>query len=362
VQPGYDSLVWRTRGHDAAVDLLKSSLEQDRIAHAYLITGPERIGKGTLARELGMALNCTAWQGESQPTMFADLELAGAEPGPCYRCAACLKALAASHPDMLVIEEWTTERGSMTDQVRAIQYGSGLLPFEGRRKVYLLLNAEGMTPAAQNTLLKTLEEPAATVCLILTASTPRALLPTVVSRCQHIQLRPPSAEAIEAALIESTELDADRARTLAALAAGRIGWALAAAADPSLLEQRQMALESLVQALRGGTVQRFRLAESVAASGDQAADDTLELWLSWLRDLLLVSEGLPNRVVNRDQLDSLQAPAAQLASREIQAAIRAVQVARGQVDSAINTRMALEVLMLRLPRFRAPSPVPAGER
>ncbi len=347
--------MWRTRGHDAAVELLKSSLGQGRISHAYLITGPDRIGKSTLARELGMALNCTAWQGEATPNLFGDAEIPSAEPGPCYQCASCVKALAGSHPDMMVIDEWTTERGAMTDQVRSIQYGSGLLPFESRRKVYLLLNAEDMTPAAQNTLLKTLEEPAPTVCLILTASTPRALLPTVVSRCQHIQLRAPSAEAIAAALVDLRDVETERAQTLAALAAGRIGWAMAAAEDPSLLEQRQAALDALLQALRGGTVQRFRLAEALAASAPEAVDDVLELWLSWLRDALLVAEGCAERTVNKDQLAALEVAASQLRSRDVQSTIRAVQAARAQVAGAINTRMALEVLLLRLPQL-IPSP------
>jgi DNA polymerase III subunit delta' len=352
----YDPGVWKTRGHNAAVELLTSSLAQGRVSHAYLITGPERIGKAMLARELAMALNCTAWQGEPQPTLFGEAESPAAEPGPCYACASCQKALAGSHPDILAIEQWTTERGAMTDQVRAIQYGAGLLPFEGHRKVYLLLNAGDMTAAAQNTLLKTLEEPAPTVCLILTAATPRALLPTVVSRCQHIQLRAPSTEAIAAALAELRDVAPERARELAALAAGRVGWALDAAEDPSLLEQRQAALTALSQALAGGTVSRFRLAESLAGADPQTLDDVLELWLSWFRDLLLLGEGLPDRVVNRDQLASLAA-AASLSGREVQRAIRAVQAARAQVAGAINTRMALEVLLLRLPRSSSPTAV-----
>ena len=323
------------------------------MSHAYLITGPERTGKATLARELAMALNCTAWQGEPQPTLFGGTEVPGAEPGPCYQCASCLKALAGSHPDIVAIDQWTTERGSMTDQVRAIQYGAGLLPFEGHRKVYLLLNAEDMTGAAQNTLLKTLEEPAPTVCLILTAATARALLPTVVSRCQHLQLRAPSAQAITAALVELRDVDPERAKALAALASGRIGWALSAAEDPELLEQRQAAMAALVEALHGATVQRFRLAETLAAGDSQALDDLLELWLSWFRDLLLVGEGLPDRVVNRDQLDALAATASHLQGRAVQHAIRALQAARSQVAGAINTRMALEVLLLRLPSLAA---------
>src|SRR5205085_6591389 len=116
--------------------------------------------------------------------------------------------------------------------------GSELLPFEGRRKVYVMLDAEDMPPAAQNTLLKTLEEPAPTVCLILTAATARALLPTVVSRCQQIQLRAPSTAAISEALIELKGSDPAEAEKLAELANGRIGWALSAVEDPSLLELR----------------------------------------------------------------------------------------------------------------------------
>jgi len=343
--------VWKTRGHDAAVELLKSSLAQDRVSHAYLISGPERIGKATLARELAMALNCTTWQGEPQTSLFGDVSEPSGEPGPCYDCGACRKAMAAAHPDLLVFEEWTTERGAMTDQVRAIQYGSGLLPFEGRRKVYVLLNAQDMTVAAQNTLLKTLEEPAPTVCLILTAVTPRALLPTVVSRCQHIQLRAPSTETIAQALIDLKEIEPARAHELAALAQGRIGWALEAADDESLLDSRRDGLEALAQALRGGTVQRFRLAEMLAAAGAEEIDDVLELWLSWLRDVLLIVEGCGDRIANRDQGEALEAAAAKLDAHQVRGAIRAVQTARWQVAGAINTRMALEVLLLRLPRL-----------
>jgi DNA polymerase-3 subunit delta' len=350
--------MWKTRGHDAAIELLKSSLTQDRVSHAYLIAGPERIGKSTLARELGMALNCTAWQ--SSPGLFAEAEAPAAEPGPCYQCSNCLKALAGSHPDLRVIEEWTTERGSLPQQIRALEYGVSLQPFEGRWKVLVLLNAQDLTDAGQNTLLKTLEEPAPHTCIILVATSPQMLLPTVVSRCQQIQLRPPSTEAIAAALIELQEVGPEQAHMLAALAGGRVGWALDAAQEPSLLEQRQAVLTALAQALEGGTVKRFRLAEALAGSDPQAIDDALVLWLSWLRDVLLVVEGCPERIVNRDQQAEIEIAARQLESQDLQAAIRAVQAARAQVAGAINTRMALEVLMLRLPPVTSPArPDPA---
>jgi DNA polymerase-3 subunit delta' len=352
--------MWRTRGHDGIVDLLKVSLAQGRVSHAYLITGPDHTGKGMLARELAMALNCTAWQGEPQGSLFGAVEEAHtAEPGPCYECAACHKALAGSYPDLMLVEQWTTGERGIVDQIRGIQYGSGLLPFEGRWKAYVLLNAQDLTLAAQNALLKTLEEPAPTVCLILAAATPRALLPTVVSRCQQLQLRAPSAEAIALALEEFKEMAPEEARNLAALAAGRIGWAMQAADDPTLLLARQQALDQFQRILGAGTADRFRAAEALAARPPEAVDDTLQLWLAWLRDVLLIVEGQGQRVVNKDQQEGLELAAAALDSRDVQRAIRAVQTARWQVDSSINSRMAVEVLMLRLPTLGA-SPRQAG--
>jgi DNA polymerase-3 subunit delta' len=217
----------------------------------------------------------------------------------------------------------------------------------------VLLNAQDLTLAAQNALLKTLEEPAPTVCLILAAATPQALLPTVVSRCQQLQLRAPSTEAIALALEELKEMAPAEAHNLAALAAGRIGWAMQAAEDPTLLLARQQALDHLRRVLGAGTADRFRAAEALAAQAPQALDDTLQLWLAWLRDVLLMVEGQGQRVVNKDQQEGLEQAASALDSREVQRAIRSVQTARWQADSNVNTRMALEVLMLRLPTLSA---------
>src|SRR5205085_10132053 len=118
--------MWRTRGHDGVVDLLKTSLAQGRVSHAYLITGPDHAGKSTLARELAMALNCTTWQGEPQGSLFGAIEpTARGEPGPCYECAACRKGLAGSHPDLMLVEQWTTGERGIVDQIRGIQYAAG---------------------------------------------------------------------------------------------------------------------------------------------------------------------------------------------------------------------------------------------
>ncbi|MDE3074525.1 MAG: hypothetical protein KGJ86_03770 [Chloroflexota bacterium] len=349
--------MWRTRGHEGALERLKRALAGGSTTHAYLLTGPARVGKATLARELAMALNCTAWQGEARPSLFDAVgEISAGEPAPCYQCPSCLKVLAGAHPDVMIVEQWVAARTPIIDQVRAIQYASGLLPYEGRWKVYVLLNAEDLTLPAQNALLKTLEEPAETVRLILTAPSAQSLLPTVVSRCQQIALRPVGRNDIAAALRELREVEEERSRFLATVANGRLGWALEAAGDDALLQAREAAFGQLRRALYGDTAERFRIAEELAAqaaSRPEATIDVLQLWLGWLRDLLLLLEGCGDLIGGVDQSEALTAAAEELDSRAAQSCIQALQRAIAQTQSSTNTRLALEVLMLRLPSLRA---------
>lgn len=336
------------------MEALQADLASGNGPHAYLITGPPRTGKSLLARELAMAFNCTSWQGEAQNSLFGALQPAAAtgRPAPCYDCASCIKALAGSHPDITVLDEWTAERSSIIDQVRAVQYASNLLPYEGRWKVYALLHADQLTLPAQNALLKTLEEPAASVRIILTAPAAQSLLPTVVSRCRPVPLRLVARADIAAAIDAETALEPGQSEDLAGLAAGRIGWALEAAREPRLLEMRRAALAHLVELLGASTAARFRAAEQLAASA--ASDpseltEVLALWLSWLRDLLLVAEGCPRLMVNGDHATTLARAAAQCPPTEVRRAVQAVQRTIAHVAGNTNTRLALEVLMLHLP-------------
>jgi len=156
--------VWQVVGHEWAVELLKRSLTNGRVAHAYLLTGPPQIGKTTLALNFAQALNC------QNPE------------GPCGECLSCRKIAHGTHPDVRVIEG---QGGTIKiDQIRALQRQAALSCTEGRWKVFILRQMERATTEAANCLLKTLEEPPAHVILVLTASEADALPPTIVSRCQ----------------------------------------------------------------------------------------------------------------------------------------------------------------------------------
>ncbi len=298
-------------------------------SHAYLLTGIDHIGKSTLARFLAQTLNCVA------------------SPRPCGRCRACELIVAGKHPDLhLVAPEGNTLK---IDQVRALQHDLALSPMEGHYRVAIVEAMDRATPEASNALLKTLEEPPPHVVMILIAPEAESLLPTIVSRCQLIALRPLSLEAVRAALIERWQVDSERAETLAHLSGGRLGWAVMAIQDESLLARRAQWIDDLIRLTGQGRAERFAYAEMMA--GDPlTARETLRLWQTWWRDVMLLATGSDAMLIHSDRQDALREQARHFGVDRARAATFRLAQALWQLDRNANTRLALEVLMLDLPK------------
>jgi len=334
---------WPIIGHEWAVELLQRSLATDHVAHTYLLAGPPQIGKSTLALTFAQALNCT-----------------GDEP-PCGQCRACRLIASGRHPDVRLVETERAASGERKgkreigiDQVRALQHEVNLKPYEGRWKVAIIAGAEELSLEAANALLKTLEEPPPQVVLILTATSSEALLPTIASRCQLITLRPLPAATIESALL-SRGVPAERARLLSHLAEGRIGWAIQASQDESLLIARQDTLAQLVRLAAARRSERLAYAQVLAqrfsrdGEGPEEVGAVLELWAGWWRDVLLVQEGCPELVVNVDREEVLRREAGRCRPEQSQAFLQALRQTQEQLAQNVNPRLALEVLLLSVP-------------
>jgi DNA polymerase-3 subunit delta' len=325
-------MAWDMIGHDWAVELLGRSVASGRVSHAYLFLGPPQVGKTSLALALARALNCT------QPD------------APCGRCASCTKIARNAHPDV----RWVVGEGAggaiKIDQIRALQREVALAPYEGRSRVYILERIDRASLEAANSLLKTLEEPPAHVVLVLTALHAEALPATVVSRCQRLDLRPVAAHRLEAALAER-RVAPEQAALLARLSGGSVGWALAAAQDSALLAQRRRDLDRLVELLAAGRLARFEYAAKASQDG-AAALQRLTLWITWWRDLLLVCCRRPQAVVNIDRLQELSAVARQASLAQALAGLQALHETAAYLEANVNTRLALEGLLLRLPRWQ----------
>jgi DNA polymerase-3 subunit delta' len=254
--------MWPIVGHEWATALLRRSLAEDRVGQAYLITGPPQIGKTTLARTLAQALNCMHPQAAERP---------------CGSCRACRLVHKGNHPDVQIIEPDGVYL--KIDQIRALQHQVALSPMEGRWKVYILREMERATVEAANALLKTLEEPPAHAVLLLTASEAEALLPTIVSRCQPIPLRPLNWQVVEQALGECWQVSPEHASLLARLSGGRLGWAVEASRESSVLERQSQRLDELQQALLGqGRAERFAYAEKLSRN-PATLREVMVLWL-----------------------------------------------------------------------------------
>jgi len=321
--------MWQVVGHEWAVDLLKRALARERVAHAYLLTGPPQIGKRSLALNFAQALNCLH------------------EEKPCGQCLACSKIAHGHHPDVQVIEG---EGGTIKiDQMRALRREAALSPLEARWKVYIIRQMEQATTEAANCLLKTLEEPPPHVVLVLTASEAEALLPTIVSRCQVLNLRPLTTETVQQALQERWGVDdVERAQLLSRLSGGRPGWAVAASQNAAILKQRQKHLDDMLTLMGHGRVERLDYAQKLSRT-PEAAQELLHLWLSWWRDLLLAASGSSTGIINVDREDTLKAQAQRYSLGQVREFVEALRTAIWQLEHHANTRLTLEVLLLSLP-------------
>jgi DNA polymerase-3 subunit delta' len=365
-------------GNERAVAAVQRALASGSPPHAWLFAGPERLGKATLARMLAQTLNCTA----NDPTatsvgaQHTSVTHRYPEPGraapgdgwgaPCGECAQCRRIAAGIHSDVQTVaieldDDGRRRKGIGVDQLREVERSVALKPYEGRTRVVIVDPADDMTTEAQNAFLKTLEEPPPSVVFVLIATREERLLPTVRSRCRRVEFRLVPAAAIEAALLSGSEdpglrsggTEAEQARLLSRLAIGRAGWALEMAAKPSLLEKRRETLDQARALSVMPLADRFDLAERLSGqfkNDRESVDDRLEEWLGWQRDVLLVQSGAEEGAANADMLDELREDARRCDRREVLAFVQALIACREHLASNVQSRIALDALMVQAPR------------
>ena len=315
------------QGQQPAIAFLQGTLRRGRVPSAYLFLGPHHVGKRTTALALAQALNC------------ADAA-ARAAAEACGACPPCRKIAAGVHPDVETIRP--DGQFIRIDQVRAVAEGLALIPFEARRRVIVVAQAERMNDASGNAFLKTLEEPPTDTLIVLCAEEARRLPETIVSRCVPVRFRLLPPDTARALLGADGTLAGERLDFALRFAQGRL--------RPELAErtERWMKLrEDLIHALTG--LQRPMFAQLSEQIGRWAGSDdwrfVLEWLESWFRDLALAAEGVgPERLVNGDRPDELAQCAPLFPPERALRAYRAVLETRHALALNANKALALEAL------------------
>ncbi|PKO04789.1 MAG: hypothetical protein CVU41_15635 [Chloroflexi bacterium HGW-Chloroflexi-3] len=333
------AMEWMIHGHEWAAQILQKHITQNNVRHAYLLSGPPGIGRRSLAIRFAQALNCT------QPPA----------PGePCGECRLCKQIAKMQQADLTITQSLDDARSIKVEQIRELQGSLSLAPYEARYRIALLLNFQEATPNAQNALLKTLEEAPPKVILILTADSVENLLPTIVSRCEILRLRPLSMDASTSALQKHWQISAEMANELAHLTSGKIGQAVRYHQDPDQLEKLHQLVQDVFDLLGGSLAQRFDYAEKVAdlkrknVSRESIAM-LLQTWLSLWRDFYICINGsnMPLTFLNFKSFS--QKTAEKLTEPVIYQQLLRLETSLTQLDINLNSRLLLEIFLLDWP-------------
>jgi DNA polymerase-3 subunit delta' len=325
---------WNLIGHEWAVDMLRKHVMQGTTRHAYLFAGPPGVGRRTLALRFAQALNC---QTPSEPGI------------PCGECRSCKQIAAMQHPDLSVIEA-DAEGGTMkVDQIREARRLLTLKPYSENYRVALFFRFHEANDSAANALLKTLEEAPSYAVLILTADNPEQLLPTIVSRCEVLRLRPLSVEQIQQAL-EEKGFETNQSKLIAHISGGRFGYARRLLESESLLAEREERLNDLQSLISASRVEKFSYADKLSKDKDSMRRVIL-IWLSYWRDVMLRTAQAKTPLVNIDRNMEIEDTAHHMDLSSARRVVHELESTLEKMEKNVNPRLLAEVLLLDLPRL-----------
>ncbi|MFZ5634206.1 MAG: DNA polymerase III subunit delta' [Bacillota bacterium] len=314
-------------GHDEIIKTLKGALSSGRVAHAYLFSGPPGVGKLTAALAFAGVLMC------ERP----------ADGDGCGECSGCTRVARGIHPDVRVIrpEGATVKISQVRELAAGIQFG----PATGRWTVRIVDGADTMTAEAANSLLKTLEEPLPGVVMVLVTSRPRAILPTIISRCQHMYFQPLLKNQLVQGMIRIAGAS-ENVELAAALAGGSLGKALELLAGGLAMRDRAC---DLIRRLAGAGIEDTLALAGEVSAGKEEVIPLLELMVLWFRDILLYNEtGNGTHLINSDRKKEIEDLAGHYTTGRLLEIITEIELAKGSLAASANVQLALEALFLQL--------------
>ena len=317
---------------------LKSAIDNNHISNAYIIQGENRSGKEYVAKVFAQALVCEKLSECTDGSMNE----------ACGECKACHQAASMNHPDIIYVRHEKPNSIGIDDVREGIIDTVFIKPYSAKYKIYILEEAEKLTPQAQNALLKTIEEPPEYVVFLILTSSAEALLPTIISRCVTLSMKPVRDDEMRAYLIRELNVSDSRAEICIAFARGNLGRAKALATSEDFDKIRVSAL-SLLKNIRGMETEDIMEALKEIRGYGFDINDYLDIMAVWYRDILLFKATHDmNHLIFRDEISSIQKVAAASAYEGIEEVIGALDTAKTRLKSSVDYELTMELLMLTI--------------
>ncbi|MDR2903865.1 MAG: DNA polymerase III subunit delta' [Clostridiales bacterium] len=317
-------------GHGHIIKNLRSSIAHGRINHAYLFEGEKGAGKMLLAQAFAKALLCERRSG-----------------GVCNSCVSCITFDSGNQPDVLYVRPTKTKALGVDDIREQVNREIATKPYQYDYKIFIIENADGMTPAAQNALLKTLEEPAPYGVFLLTAENANRLLPTVLSRCFTVKLKPLPFEDVKGYLIRETGLSEETAHFISVYAGGSIGQAVTVAADEKFVAMRGVMLDILDGITERDLADVFAQAKALESMKENIAD-ALNIAFLWYRDIAVLKELNDDTMILQKDIRDRLSENINISAETVYNSLDAIAEAKHNLRFNANFQLAAEVLLMKL--------------
>ena len=318
-------------GNEMVKDHFKRAIENHKISHAYILTGEAGMGRKSIANAFAMTLLC---------------EKGGSEP--CMSCHSCKQVMSGNHPDLIYVTHEKPGSIGVDDVREQINDTIMIRPYSSYYKIYIVDEAEKMTVQAQNALLKTIEEPPSYAVIILITTNQEAFLPTILSRCVQMKLKPLKDFTIKSYLTQNLHIAEKDADICAAFARGNLGKAIHLASSDEFKElfQKVMVLVKNV-----GTMDISMLLDCIREMKEQNFDigEVLDLMQLWYRDVLMfkVTKDM-NLLIFKDEYKMINETGEKVDYAGLEAILAAIDTARTRLNANVNMELAMELLLLTM--------------
>lgn len=315
-------------GHEKIQNQLKKAIENNHISHAYIFQGSDGLGKKVLAYNLAQTLCCLNQGVEA-----------------CKECEACVQIETQNSPDLVFIEP--DGNSIKREQIDKLQKDLMVKPF-GYKKIIIIEAADLMTVQAQNTFLKTLEEPPTYAVIIMLVTNSYRLLPTILSRSQIISFYPLNKQTILEHIQENYKIANEEAELIANYSSGIIGKAIKNCEDDSFKLLRSE-VTAIMESLIGGELGNIFISAQFFDKKKEQINDIIEIVHLWLRDLMIIkSTGEHDNIINIDYKGLLYIQSQKLELQNIMEALQAVEIFQEDLKYNVNYLAAVDRLLFKI--------------